>query len=118
MIRYEYAKARLTDMRRIEYAMSALLMAIMPLMAKMMPNPTGMPEVAFGEPVDLCREIPGGFRRGLDLRHDEEHREEEVVEDDECPPGQPQLALGAVPQVPGDPAIAAGPGAARPGSAV
>jgi len=31
MIRYEYPKAGLTDMRRIEYAMRALLIAIMPL---------------------------------------------------------------------------------------
>ena len=43
MIRYEYANARLTDIRRIEYAMRALLIAIMPLMAKMTPKPTGIP---------------------------------------------------------------------------
>ncbi len=30
-------------MRRIEYAMRALLIAIIPLMAKMRPKPNGMP---------------------------------------------------------------------------
>ena len=56
------------------------------------------PEVAFVEPVHLRREVPGGLRRRLDLRDDEEHREEEVVEDNERPPRQPQLTLGVVPQ--------------------
>ncbi|CNI94772.1 Uncharacterised protein [Mycobacterium tuberculosis] len=33
----------MTDIRRIEYAMRALLIAFMPPMAKMMPSPTGIP---------------------------------------------------------------------------
>ena len=97
MIRYEYPNARLTDIRRIEYAMSALFIAFMPPMAKMIAEPERYPEVAFVEPVDLRREVPGGLRRGLNLRHDEEYQKEEVVEDEHRPPGQPQLALRVVP---------------------
>ena len=86
MSRYEYANARLTDMRRIEYAMRALFTAVMPLMAKMMPKPIGMPRWRSLNQWTCVARSQVGSRRGLDLRHDEEHREEEVVEDDERSP--------------------------------
>ena len=69
-------------MRRIEYAMRALLVAIMPLMAKMMPKPTGMPRWRSENQWTCVARSQVGSRRGLDLRNDEEHREEQVVEDE------------------------------------
>ena len=39
MSRYEYPKARLTDMRRIEYAMRALFIAVMPAIVRESDHP-------------------------------------------------------------------------------
>ena len=111
MTRYEYPKSGLTDMRRIEYASRAFI-ATHAAIGKTTPNPARYAEVVVVEPPHNRRGIPARARRRLDARHEEEQRAEQVVEDKHHPPREPQLALGVVPQVPGDAVQGPGGGAA------
>src|SRR5262249_57160832 len=56
------------------------------------------------EPLHDLRGAQRGLRRGLGPRDHEEQQAVQVVEDDQGPPADPQLALFVVAPVPADPA--------------